>query len=369
MGTKQADHEIISARLKSDQLEQEGKLFRDVASKLSSVSPSNFILLKGHSKCVTSVVFTSNGNYLFTASKDGTILKWDSKTCTKVHQFNRSPGGKKGQKEKEKFTCHSDSIFSLAISSNSKYLASGGKDKKINIYSVDSNELIKSFFHHKDSITGLVFRRGHEELFSSSMDRSVKLWNIAEMTYVESLFGHQEGILDLDCSVKERCISVGGRDRSLHLFKILDESQLVFRIDDGKYGSLNCCKMIDDEHFVCSTECSSLLLFSISKKKPVFEVKNAHEDGSMICSIGKIVFSNVIITGSTSGNIRIWEVGERRDSLALNQQFSINGFPNCISASYDGSLIAIAAGREPRLGRWDKRTDFVNGTFLIRLSE
>ena len=371
VGARQEDHEIISSRLKNDQLEQAGKLFRNIASKVSTnpdISP--LATIKGHAKSITQAILTPNEKFLFTSAKDGEIIKWDAKTFEKIHTIPRTKKlPKKGKSAAKQNSNHFDSIFALAVSSDSKYLASGGKDKQVNIYSVDSNALLKTFYHHKDSITGLVFRRGSSELFSASMDRSLKLWNIDGMTYVETLFGHQEGILDVDCSVKERCISVGGRDRSLHLFKILDESQLVFRVDDGTYGSLNGCRMIDEEHFVCSTECGSLIIFSSSKKKPLFLLDDAHADGSGICSLGKVPLSNVVVSGSASGNIRVWRVSDRKDSLALVTEFSVRGFPNSLTTSYDGALLAVGCGKEPKLGRWEKRSDFVNATFLFRLTE
>ena len=294
VGAKQEDHEILSARLKSDQMEQEGRLFRDQISRIGPVEVSKATLLKGHSKCVTAVSFPSQGTHLYTASKDGSIIKWDTKTLKKIHTFERVK--KTSRKGQSQAYYHSDAIYSLAVSSDSKFLASGGKDRMINIYSVDSNELVRSFFHHKDSITGLVFRKGQQnELFSSSKDRSVRLWKVDNMTYVESLFGHQEGILDLDSLMKERCISVGGRDRSLHLFKVLDQAQLVFRIDDGKYGSLNCCKMIDEEHFVCSTECGALLIFSISKRKPILHYVMRMMTIELFAVLAKLYFQMLLL--------------------------------------------------------------------------
>jgi len=74
----------------------------------------------------------------------------------------------------------------------------------------------------------LVFRRNSHQLFSSSQDRSVKIWNIDEMAYVETLFGHQEPIQSIDALMRERCVTAGGRDGSMRLWKIVEESHLVF---------------------------------------------------------------------------------------------------------------------------------------------
>lgn len=102
------------------------------------------------------------------------------------------------------------------------------------------------------------------------------------MGYVETLFGHQDPILGLDALRAETCVTVGGRDRTARFWKIVEESQLVFRgggrsklrelleggalvgaDEDGdggrkkaeketRYveGSLDCIAMIDETTFV-----------------------------------------------------------------------------------------------------------------------
>jgi len=49
------------------------------------------------------------------------------------------------------------------------------------------------------------------------------------MGYVETLFGHQDQILDLDALRGDYCVSVGARDKTVRYWKIIDETQLVFR--------------------------------------------------------------------------------------------------------------------------------------------
>lgn len=41
-------------------------------------------------------------------------------------------------------------------------------------------------------------------------------------------FGHQDAITGLDCLSRERCVTAGGRDGSVRVWKIAEESQLVF---------------------------------------------------------------------------------------------------------------------------------------------
>ena len=41
-------------------------------------------------------------------------------------------------------------------------------------------------------------------------------------------FGHQDKILAIDSLMKERCVTCGARDRSVRMWKIVEESQLLF---------------------------------------------------------------------------------------------------------------------------------------------
>lgn len=49
------------------------------------------------------------------------------------------------------------------------------------------------------------------------------------MGYVETLFGHQDSVLAVDALRAETAASVGGRDKTARFWKIVDETQLVFR--------------------------------------------------------------------------------------------------------------------------------------------
>ena len=47
--------------------------------------------------------------------------------------------------------------------------------------------------------------------------------------FVTLRFGHEDGITGIDSLAKDRTVTSGGRDRTVRLWKIPEESQLVFR--------------------------------------------------------------------------------------------------------------------------------------------
>ncbi len=105
---------------------------------------------------------------------------------------------------------------------------------------------------HKNSITGLSFRRNAPELYSCSVDKTVKvrIYNFAELnfylnfcqvwdtdsrSYIETLFGHQDTVHGIDANTRERAITAGGRDNTIRIFKIPEETQLVYRLSISQW--------------------------------------------------------------------------------------------------------------------------------------
>jgi len=46
--------------------------------------------------------------------------------------------------------------------------------------------------------------------------------------FLHNRFGHQEPIQAIDALMRERCVTAGGRDGSIRLWKIVEESHLMF---------------------------------------------------------------------------------------------------------------------------------------------
>lgn len=45
--------------------------------------------------------------------------------------------------------------------------------------------------------------------------------------YVETLFGHLSGITSIDALARDRAITAGGRDNTVRIWKIPEESHLI----------------------------------------------------------------------------------------------------------------------------------------------
>ncbi|KAI0234113.1 U3 small nucleolar RNA-interacting protein 2 [Lamellibrachia satsuma] len=356
---EEVGHDPIAQRLKQD--------IKDIAKDYSPPTAADIRVLRAHQLSVTCVVITPDDRFLFSGSKDCSIIKWSVETGKRVQVI---PGGRKGTEAKH--VGHTSHVLCLAVTSDGRFLGSGDRNKLIHIWKPDTCELLHTFRGHRDAVSGLAFRKGSHQLFSVSNDKTVKIWNVSEMAYVETLYGHQDTVTAVDSLSRERAVTSGGRDGSVRIWKVIEESQLVFH---GHTGSIDCVSLINEEHFISGADDNSIALWSVLKKKPLVTVRNAHPGDvstttqeNWITSVASLQHTNLLASaGSKDGCIRLWECS--RDFRHLKPLFTIPlvGFINCLKFSSNGQLLVAGVGQEHKLGRWWSIKPARNSVVIIKL--
>ena len=76
---------------------------------------------------------------------------------------------------------HESEVLSIAVSSDGRYLAAGGRDKKVRIFDARSKDAeVAAFEGHRDAITSLCFKEDSYTLYSVALDR----WHYAYIYFV-----------------------------------------------------------------------------------------------------------------------------------------------------------------------------------------
>ncbi|KAI9042501.1 ribosomal RNA-processing protein RRP9 [Aspergillus affinis] len=364
------DRDLIAERLKEDVDEFKGRVYRQIASDLafSTASPTFF---RADTQTTTSIAV--HPPYAYTVSKDKTLIKWELATPadTTNHQDTASKRPPKPQRKKPKQVKfvrglqkvaeseeehgHTKSILSVAVSPSGKFVATGGEDRKLIIWDGATLKPLQTFPQHRDSVSGLAFARhissmsSGEQLFSGSFDRTIKTWSLSSAghAYVETLFGHQDHVSSLAAMTIDECISVGARDRTARLWKVVDESQLVFRggskKDSYQENNIDCVAPLPPSHFVTGSDSGALSLWSTHKKKPLHTIPLAHgldpippldelsnevdqEVASAnsrflrrmprwITALTTVPGTDIVLSGSWDGWIRAWKISEDKRTI------------------------------------------------------
>ncbi|XP_015574906.1 U3 snoRNP-associated protein-like EMB2271 [Ricinus communis] len=381
------DSLVVNMLLK-EQLEDSGRLRRAIASRVEKPETvGGFEVLVKHRHSVTAVCLSDDDSKGFSASKDGTIRQWDVDTGKgeKYQWPNDETLRLHGVKNPDgRATKHSKQVLALAVSTDGRYLATGGLDRHIHLWDTRAKQHIQAFPGHRGPVSCLTFRQGTSELFSGSFDRSIKIWSVEDRAYVNTLFGHQSEVLTVDCLRKERVLATG-RDRTMQLFKVPEESRLIFR---SSASSLECCCFIDNDEFLSGSDDGNIELWTAQKKKPVYIVKNAHallidpknpeqkdnaslSSGPIACSwvssVAVCTGSDLAASGAGNGSVRLWAIDGAPKGIRPLYDLPLVGFINSLAFSKSGRFLAAGVGQEPRLGRWGRISAAQNGVAIQQL--
>lgn len=108
-----------------------------------------------------------------------------------------------------------------------------------------------------------------------SEDRSFKIWDASQAAYMENFYGHKSTVLEVDILSKDYMISASFDKRPI-IWKIPQESQLIFK--ERNYA-IDCIKGVNPTHFVSGGQDGEVCLWTLSKVKPVYKMKECHKGG------------------------------------------------------------------------------------------
>ncbi|KAL2603642.1 hypothetical protein AAZV13_09G021900 [Glycine max] len=370
---------LVAQKLLKEQNEESGRVRRSLASRVKVSGDEGFRVLAKHRHSVTAVALSEDDSKGFSASKDGTIMQWDvnSGQCERYKWPSDSVLKSHGLKDPQgSATRQSKQVLALAASSDGRYLATGGLDRHIHIWDTRTREHLQSFPGHRGPVSCLTFRQGTSELFSGSFDRTIKIWNVEDRTYMSTLFGHQSEVLSIDCLRKERVLTAG-RDRSMQLFKVHEESRLVFR---APASSLECCCFVGNDELFSGSDDGSIELWTVMRKKPIYILRNAHalpvdsmksdqkdseklpngnlENGynhpkdhhclsvfSWVSAVSVCRNSDLAASGAGNGSVRLWEIESDTKDIKSLCNVPLAGFVNSLAFAKSGEFLVAGVGQ------------------------
>ena len=341
---RQIDKQLIAERLKRAVVADRGQQpFARIAGCLGDKTFKLMQTLRSDHRCHQLTGCLLHESALYTADKSGRVIRWtvNSDGLFKKQHVFRAPGA----------------VCAMAVVGTALFCGlTSGK-----LYAVDTKTHqtngIDQTSGHRMAITGMAIT--NDMLYTVSADRTVKQWAIDQQAYLDTLFGHQDEVMGV-CAVpgdQTRLVSVGSRDRSLRLWKVDEESQLVFRLPEADpSGSLDAVAVVStgDDSFVVATgsDSGSISLWSLGRKRPIATFAHAHS--ASISFLYAVKSSDLVISGSNGdGFVRFWQVDGK--SITCVQELAV---PGCIVAGVmekttDGYILILAVSSEPRLGRWD----------------
>ncbi|ELR98065.1 DnaJ domain-containing protein [Gloeocapsa sp. PCC 73106] len=203
---------------------------------------------------------------------------------------------------------HLKPISCMLLSKNGKLLVTGSDDKTIILWDLENqkSEILGAWKdRHTNFISALALNSKQKVLISGSSDKTVKIWNLYSSYEPYTIQGYGETILALAINPQENSFASGGLEDKL------------------RFHSLETGKLLNSINHPSSI---SALAFS----------KNGE----------------LLATGDTDGNIRLWEVatGDNKSTLTGHSNMI-----SCLCFSYDNNEL-ISGGWDHSIRVWDINT-------------
>jgi len=238
------------------------------------------------------------------------------------------------QSLKIKLTEHNANVESAVYSPNGKYLATGGWDGLVNLYTIDSfgnPKFNQSFAGHLGAINSLWFSKNNKYIVSCSKDFSARIWNIDTPELTKSFNNNVEAVKNafLDPSGKYliTCCT-DGTIKSTNIFDI-KKNKIV---NVGK--PLNDVIMSIDKKFYYAAKGSNILKIDIITGKTLSEL-TGHKDE--INAIDLSPDGKYLVSGSSDKTIKTWDLATLKE---IKQYIGFEWKVTSVEYSLDGKYIA-----------------------------
>ncbi|KAK4652844.1 HNWD NOD-like receptor pc4 [Podospora pseudocomata] len=158
--------------------------------------------LEGHRYHVNSVAISPDSKWVATGSRDNTIKIWDTATgsCTQTLKGHR------------------DWVTSVAISPDSKWVASGSLDSTIKIWDTATGSCTQTLKGHRHIVTSVAISPDSKWVASGSRDQTIKIWDTATGSCTQTLKGHGHIVTSVAISPDSKRVASGSYDNTIKIW-------------------------------------------------------------------------------------------------------------------------------------------------------
>jgi WD40 repeat protein len=171
--------------------------------------------LSGHTDRVRTLAISSDSQTLASGGNDQTIKIWAL-----------DPKGQQSADLKSTLTEHTGAIYALAFLPNQNILISGSADWTIKIWDLNTNQVIKTLEGHRGSIRALAVSPDGHTLVSGSTDGTVKVWDLRTRSLQHTLIGHTDLVRTVAISPNGKIIASGSWDKTIKLWTLQPQTEI-----------------------------------------------------------------------------------------------------------------------------------------------
>lgn len=159
--------------------------------------------LRRNEASIWALAFTTVPGQLVAASHDWKVALWDIRApSAPLHVFEG----------------HKSAVQALAFSAKGPFIASGGADRSVKLWNLDTLDLVRTYKRHSDFVTALAFSNDGRWLAAAALNGEIRIWSTTSRRLRRRLRGHKGEVAHLAFSPDDAMLATAGDDGTVRLW-------------------------------------------------------------------------------------------------------------------------------------------------------
>jgi WD40 repeat protein len=256
--------------------------------------------LTGHQWYVRTVAISPDNQTLASGATDHNINIWNLNTGELIHTLAQRSGD----------------VNSIVFSPNGKTIVSAGwasssskpsktTQKTVLLWHLSKMERLYAFLGHFGSVRSVAISPDGQTLASGAGDKTIKLWNLSTGELVNTLFGHSSSVLSVAISRDGQTLASGGGDKTIKVWN-LSTGELLNTLSEHSDSVRSVTFSPDGQTLASGSDDSTIKIWHLSTGE-LLTTLTEHSEG-----VNSVTFSpdgQILASGSDDGTIKIWQCG------------------------------------------------------------
>jgi len=236
-------------------------------------------------------------------------------------------------------------IYSVAFSPDGKFIASGGVDNTLKLWSLEDGSAVKTFKGHRNFVNSVAFSPDGKKLASASEDGTVKLWDLESGSCLNTMKGHQDSVWSVAFFPDGERLASGSTDGTIKLWRA--SSRTPYKTIGSRSGYVYSVSISSDGKYLASG--------GAGRAVKVWDAETGARKLSLeghSGAVNSVAFSRAgdyLVSGSDDGSVKVWRLS---DGLCL-KTFNPGQQPVlAVAYSPDGAFV-FSGGGDRAINAWN----------------
>jgi WD40 repeat protein len=351
-----------------------GQPFFRLLWKTSHESPALVRKFNLHRQRVTALALTPDGRLALSASFDGTLRLWDTRSgrhqqtfplqedlVTSVavaldgrHGLSNSFDGRLRLWDLQTgrllriFAPHDSSVLAVAVTPDGRGALSGANDGVLRLWDLATGRFRRAFAGHDGPLSAVAVTPVGRHALSASHDHTLKLWDLASGRLLRDLPGHEDRVNAIAIG-PDGCRAVSASSDFTLRFWDLAQGQAIGTYF-GHVGEVNAVAMTSDgRHALSGSSDRTVALWDLSTGR-LARVFHGHEQ--WVTTVAASPDGHMALSGGFDGALALWDL---RITTPRSADAGHNAQVTGLAVTPDGRHV-VSASHDRTLKLWDLAT-------------